>query len=663
MENLSITKIRHKTLLLIFIFAQITYSCDYTNNLPSTLELAENNRTELKKVLCHYKNDTLKLHAAKFLIDNMNTKYYYTGELYKNYDTLFHIYNSLREDGIVVGDPSIIYDTWKSLRKNYGPLKIQNLDLQLDCQNLTADFLIKNIDWAFEAWKSAPEYINKDFNTFCEFILPYRGGTEIPEEYREKYYKKFKILRDTASIDTISLLKAFNQAFYWDENYRPSEFMWNYPLDLSISQMETGRRGTCKHTGIFCALTMRACGIPIAIDHVKTWGNRSRGHTWNVLMRDSGKIFPFDPFEHTRLQFTYKPAKIFRKMYSNNCLPKEIPSFSDVPEYLLYPDELDVTHQYGETFDIEIDCDYPYQGKEKKKHGVICVFDNEKWIPVYWGINKQNKMYFKNMMPDVCYLAAYYENGKIIPASIPFILEKDGMIKKLSIHTQGRANMTLKRKYPRFARMELFAMNLRRSQVQGANEPEFKNQTLLFDVAQTPHDVNEMIVNNPRKFRYIRWKIVDYRTGDLAEVEFYGKRSLNAPEERLYEKLIGCPAVTPDQLHPFTHAMDGDPNTFFGKPKNELGYVGLDLGKGNEHYITRVRFYPRSDTNYILLGDTYELCYWENDGWKSAGIQRAGTHELTFKDVPQGTFYILHDLTKGKEERIFTYENDEQIWW
>jgi hypothetical protein len=25
--------------------------------------------------------------------------------------------------------------------------------------------------------------------------------------------------------------------------------------------------------------------------------------------------------------------------------------------------------------------------------------------------------------------------------------------------------------------------------------------------------------------------------------------------------------------------------------------------------------------------------------------------------------YLLQNLTKGKEERIFTYENGKQVWW
>lgn len=37
--------------------------------------------------------------------------------------------------------------------------------------------------------------------------------------------------------------------------------------------------------------------------------------------------------------------------------------------------------------------------------------------------------------------------------------------------------------------------------------------------------------------------------------------------------------------------------------------------------------------------------------------------KITFKDVPQGGLYLLRDLTRGKDERIFTYENGEQVWW
>ena len=64
-------------------------------------------------------------------------------------------------------------------------------------------------------------------------------------------------------------------------------------------------------------------------------------------------------------------------------------------------------------------------------------------------------------------------------------------------------------------------------------------------------------------------------------------------------------------------------------------------------------------------GEEYELCYWDGEGWSSLGRQigRRATQELVYDNVPAGALLILHNHTKGKEERIFTYENGRQVWW
>ena len=61
--------------------------------------------------------------------------------------------------------------------------------------------------------------------------------------------------------------------------------------------------------------------------------------------------------------------------------------------------------------------------------------------------------------------------------------------------------------------------------------------------------------------------------------------------------------------------------------------------------------------------DTYELFYWDNGSWNTAGIQVAAADLLTYTDIPNGTIYWLRNLSRGKEERIFTYENGKQVWW
>lgn len=636
-------------------------SCTQTSNVKLTLDRAGDNYVELENFLLHYAHDKQKKQAAEFLVSGMMNKHSYSGSIIDKYDTIFHIYDSLNNIGVFDGDPPIIVQTWDSLVRNCGKITKSVMEKKWDCQLLSADFLIDNVEQAFLAWQSTPDYVSKDFNDFCEFVLPYKASDEVPERFREQYFREFSYIRDTAKTGIEGILRGLNQELYYNRKYRSSSTLWKYPITFPVSKMELAHRGACRHTVALYTWIMRSCGLPVAIDHVKSWGNRSQGHEWNVLMLDSGRIYPFDSFGIKKLEFAYKPAKIFRKMYSLNHFSEEIPSLKDVPGWLMSPDELDVTSQYGNTYNISVDCTHPWKGNYSKKHGVICVFDNKEWKPVYWGKYEDNKMTFMRMMGDVCYMAAYYDDGKIIPASSPFILQKDGRVKYLDIEKQNCGNMILKRKYPRFERMDLFAMSIRRGVIEGANNIQFLDKDLLLDIPKEPIDITDLQIKAVKKYRYIRIRPVIYRTGDIAEIEFFGKKSLEEPEQKLVGRILGNPLISTNDAHPYTHAMDNDYDTYFSKPKNIDGYVGLDLG--TQFYVTRIRLCSRSDSNFIVEGHKYELCYWDDGKWISAGKKVANDVTLNYMDIPWNTFYILHNLTKGKEERIFTYENGKQVWW
>ncbi len=73
---------------------------------------------------------------------------------------------------------------------------------------------------------------------------------------------------------------------------------------------------------------------------------------------------------------------------------------------------------------------------------------------------------------------------------------------------------------------------------------------------------------------------------------------------------------------------------------------------------------PRIDGNCIEVGDSYELVYWDNYRWKSLGQQEAKSDSLVYEDCPRNALFLLHNHTKGYEERIFTVdERGEQLWW
>ena len=101
-------------------------------------------------------------------------------------------------------------------------------------------------------------------------------------------------------------------------------------------------------------------------------------------------------------------------------------------------------------------------------------------------------------------------------------------------------------------------------------------------------------------------------------------------------------------------------NPFILKSNNET--VELKPDTATKQIVIVTRKYPEDQSNNIVKGDKYELFYWDN-GWKSLGIKVADNNKLLYKNAPTGALFWIRDLTEGKQERIFTYENNKQIWW
>jgi hypothetical protein len=61
-------------------------------------------------------------------------------------------------------------------------------------------------------------------------------------------------------------------------------------------------------------------------------------------------------------------------------------------------------------------------------------------------------------------------------------------------------------------------------------------------------------------------------------------------------------------------------------------------------------------------GELYELFYWNKTGWSSLGKQEGRPDStLVYTNVPKNALLNLHNHTRGKENRPFTYENGKQV--
>lgn len=644
------------------LFILLVCSCR-KQDLESALSYAGDNRPELEKVLRHYQNDPMKLQAAEFLIENMPYHAFpqseELNEYYRKQDSIATLVERRTKT-------TPLQDSLFNLLKRPS---LENALWTNDVHYIKSGFLIKHIDRAFKAWKN-PWNDELTFKEFCEYMLPYRIGREMPVDnyqfYRDSICRMAKkglfycvYTRKDLQRIFVEVMKKYKTKIVYQSQFPGGHEPWH---------LVNMRRATCEETAELGVHIFHSLGIPTVLDHVPQWANRSMGHSWNVFMTERDSVLDFghessDILGQHLKQRTEKYAKVYRRTFAAQPdLLKMIREMKDVPSTFSSPCNKDVTEQYlPDCMDVEAKLDgMPW---ERPDYVFLCTFDNREWVPVQWAKTGLLTATFTKMGRGIAYLPAYYEDGKMIPAAPPFVLTQDGQMIQMVADTLKKAEMTLRRKYPRVLRMDMHAREMIGSVIEASNTSDFSKATTLMTVRNTPGDINDSLLTSDKKFRYVRWKMKDENIGNLAEISFYGKRTVNEEEKILSGKVFGFPEPAETDKHPYRHAIDSIPGRYFSKPKNTVGYVGLDLGAGNEAYITRAHFHPRSDTNFILIGDTYELCYWNNGCWNSVGTQVANTHELVFKDVPQGTLYLLHNLTKGKEERIFTYENGKQVWW
>ena len=156
-----------------------------------------------------------------------------------------------------------------------------------------------------------------------------------------------------------------------------------------------------------------------------------------------------------------------------------------------------------------------------------------------------------------------------------------------------------------------------------------------------------------KKYRYFRYSgAPDFRGGQIAEIKVYGGQQ----KKELKGDIIGA-----NDSGTLPKVFDGDHLSYYDLWDHEICFAGLDFGEPVE--INKISFLPRNDDNFIVEGENYELYYWNNK-WISLGKQIGkDTQYLEYSNVPDKALLLLRNHTKGKEERIFTYENNKQVWW
>jgi len=393
--------------------------------LSQSISCFDVDRNNLEKiVLDHYQFDPEKREASRFLISNMDIHY---SQNYKWMDVSnkkieFNEFDYPNME-IAVKAFQKLQDSIKVTPRLY---KIMDIDI------VTPEFLIKNIDLAFAAWKNNPWSKSYDFKTFCEYILPYRSLTEPLEDWREDFTLLTSGAINTVinkqdpadvAIQTILTLKNFRFL-----NSRPDPIPY-----LSPKQLLFRRQGDCGDLANLTLLACRSMGLAITFDFTPYYGASSKRHFWDTVIDANGKHIPFNGncfgnpqgLPHAYNATEKRLAKVFRKTYSiqQNTLAVLKDSLSIPDGFLREKNILDVTSEYVPTGNII----YPVANTNKETIGYLNVFNLAKWNVTDWGKKVGNTIEYQNLGTSIVYLPGLYNSDtkKMNYAPYPILLNAD----------------------------------------------------------------------------------------------------------------------------------------------------------------------------------------------------------------------------------------------
>lgn len=650
----------------IFILSScILISCKKYSPLDKALIFAEENRTELEKVLEYYslnKSDSLKYKAACYLIENMPYHFTYGGAEVDFYlqeiETLLNTSKDKSESLQII----------KKLNDDLIKGK-ERIDKMMDVKTITSEFLINHIDASFKT-REYPWAKDVNFEDFCQYVLPYRLSNEPLQNWIPFYTEHVKhiadslYLKSTSIKDFVGRLVSHFSPPHILRRHRKGKFV----IELRPTAYMNLEFGSCKELFFWTAYTFKALGLPVAWDYTPNWANRSLGHEWASMIIE-GKYYPFlflDKCkfgEHISVNPYEKPSKIYRHSYS---LQNESLACQDIQGDILpifnSPFIKDISDMYVDQYSDSctntiLELDYPELVTNKILY--LMVFDNTKWVPVGWGIKNNKAVSLEKIRRNCCYIVSNYDKKEFKPVSKPFYIDSGNQVIKINPLINELRTIQLKRKYPYFMshRADSNIYKVIGGKFEVANKMDFSDAVELLTVKEIKiMGYQVMELESPLNRRYFRYISAPNGHVFMSEIIIYDDKNSEIPGI-----IIGTTGSFNKEDGDMSTVFDKNPFTFFNAPFHSNCWVGLDFGE--QKMVNKFAYLPVNDDNHINLGEEYELFYFDRE-WITLG-KKVGdnTFFLEYNNVPANALLLLRNQTKGEQERIFTYEDGNQKWW
>ena len=156
-----------------------------------------------------------------------------------------------------------------------------------DLTTLKSDFLLKNVELAYQAWEASPWHKQIPKEVFFNDILPYASISETREDWRSDFFKRFGgLVKDARSPGEAAAI--LNNNVFKELNVKYSTKRKR--ADQSPSESIEQGLASCSGLSVVLIDACRAVGIPARFVGTPLWSNRSGNHSW-VEVYDDGWHF------------------------------------------------------------------------------------------------------------------------------------------------------------------------------------------------------------------------------------------------------------------------------------------------------------------------------------------------------------------------------------
>lgn len=617
------------------------------------------------QVLNHYRdlNDSLKVRGAMFLFDNMKYHAFPYSEAIlagKEWYRIMRTHASSKD---------VLY--YRDSLLGAIPSK-QSLTYKLDLVELDSSYICDNIDMAFKVWREQPWGKNISFETFLEYILPYRIADEVPDNWRKDYYERFNPLldefRQSTQYDTEDPVEAVRYLisripFIKEPRYTSYSFMTFPHIGPNYVCYMTG---TCREFSDYLIYICRALGIPCAYNECVNMHRSNQGHQWVSFWNKNGEEFIISNYPPeivpNRQDYTLgaSKCKVFRQTFSLNeklYNKGKRNRFALRPRFR-YPTYLDVTATYTNTYitDLSIPISKLKEPISWNEPIYLCSSSRTAWIPEDYSFRSLGSVNFSSIQTGEVMCLCIDSSGEMCAITNPFEIDIYTHKIKYFSPSDSLQSVTLFSKYISTIEETTFRDRMVGGLFEGSDNRSFLNADTLYIINKRPERRLSIVRVDkvpPKTYRFLRYRGPDGGYCNVSEVIFYDDCHNVLQPQVVFGTLSG------EADHDYSKVFDGNPLTSFVDSVPSGGWSGIELK--HDAYIGYIGYTPRNRDNFINIGDHYELLYFDY-GWKSLGIKVAHSDSLAYDNVPMDGILLLRNYTSGIQERIFTYHEGQQIW-